>query len=208
MAPDFENVRRHILIRLAEELSPNLTYHSLFHTRDDVLPAAARLGRAARLPAADCLLLETAALFHDTGFLLSYDDHEEHSVLVARATLPRFGYTGDQVEAISTLIRATKMPQRPRGLLQELLCDADLDLLGRADFIELNRKLLQEIVHYTGHSFTIYSWLTGQSKFLEDHHFFTAPARESGDMGKSNNLALMRATLLSLNGSSHSQPFA
>ncbi len=91
MAQDFEEVSRHVYTTFAEKLSPTLTYHSLFHTRNDVLPAVQRLARANELGAGDCLLLETAAVFHDTGFMLSYTDHESHSIEIARRTLPNYG---------------------------------------------------------------------------------------------------------------------
>lgn len=204
MKPDFEQAKLYALGRLATELSPRLIYHSLQHTRDDVLPAAVRLGRASAINDEDFLLLTTAALFHDTGFLLSYENHEDFSILVAREVLPGFGYTPEQVENISRLIGATQMPQRPTCFLQELLCDADLDLLGREDFMRLNRVLLQEMREFQPGFITEDAWLRSQMLFLENHHFFSTAARQYHAAGKARNLALMRASLASLNGSGHS----
>ena len=201
MTPDFEKASRYIFARLARELSPYLTYHSFFHTKDDVLPAAIRLGRASAIGPENCLLLETAALYHDSGFLLSYNDHEQYSILIARETLPDFGYSAEQIESVAELIAATRMPQRPNGLLQELLCDADLDLLGRDDFMSLNRKLLQEISHYSGRAVKEEDWLASQTIFLTNHHFFTPAARELRSSGKWRNIAHMRAAMHSANGS-------
>ena len=188
--------------RLARELSPHLTYHSLRHTLDDVLPASARLGAASGLDAADMLLLTTAALFHDTGFLLSYEAHEDHSILLAQTALPDFGYEAEQIDAITALIGATRMPQRPCGRLQELLCDADLDLLGRDDFLPLNGALLTELRHYSARPISEKVWLQEQTRFLEEHHFFSPAALTLRSAGKARNLALMRAVVGSLNGSS------
>lgn len=198
--PDFDNAKRDIFNRLARELSPHLTYHSLFHTKDDVLPAAIRLGDAAALAADDRLLLETAALFHDTGFLLSYVNHEYHSISIAQNTLPGCGYSANQIDTICDLIAATRMPQSPTSFLQELLCDADLDLLGRDDFMLLNRKLLQEVAHYTTKQFTEETWLADQTIFLANHKFFTRAANDLRAAGKARNLMIMRANLASLNG--------
>lgn len=203
MSPDFEKARRYVFARLAQELSPHLAYHSLAHTKDDVLPAAARLGRFAGLEKEDYLLLETAALYHDTGFLVSYHDHERYSIQIARATLPDFGYSAEQIESIAGLIAATRMPQRPTGLLQELMCDADLDLLGRDDFMQLNRNLLQEISHFNGRTIPEKDWLTAQTSFLVNHNFFTSTARMLRADGKARNIALMQAALLSSNGSGY-----
>ena len=38
MSADYERAKQYALGRLAGELSPHLAYHSLRHTRDDVLP--------------------------------------------------------------------------------------------------------------------------------------------------------------------------
>ena len=202
MKPDFELAKRYVSGRLARELSPHLTYHSLRHTIDDVLPAAQRLGEASALDDAQMLLLTTAALFHDTGFLLAYQAHEDHSILLARATLPDFGYHADQIEDIVDLIGATRMPQRPRGQLQQLLCDADLDLLGREDFMPLNRALLSELRHYSARPIPENVWLYDQTRFLEEHHFFPPAALALRSAGQARNLTLMRAAVASLNGTS------
>jgi uncharacterized protein len=193
--PDFNLASQYVLGRLASELSPNLTYHSLTHTRDDVLPAATRLGQMSGVSGETLLLLETAALYHDTGFLLQYSDHESASIAIARATLPDFGYHPAQIDLIAALIGATRMPQRPQTPLQELICDADLDLLGRDDFIRLNYELYKEVCFYTGQDISDQEWLTDQLKFLEDHGFFTAAAITSRSEGKAQNVVHMRQRL-------------
>jgi len=193
--PDYEGAKRYVLERLSAGLSPDLTYHSLRHTRDDVLPAAMRLGRAAGLDGEGQLLLNTAALFHDTGFLISPDDHERRSIELARATLPGFGYSAAQIEAIEAIIGATRMPQRPQGLLQELMCDADLDLFGRDDFMSLNRNLLTEARRLSGRPISEADWLREQARFMRSHHYFTAAAVASRAEGKARNLARLDAAL-------------
>ena len=200
MEPDFERARIYVLGRLEGELSPHLTYHCLEHTRDDVLPAVLRLGVASGLDEESLLLLATAALFHDTGFLYTYGDHERESINMARGTLPNFGYTPQQIEAVGELIAATRMPQRPATPLQALICDADLDVLGREDFWDLNRKLLAELHYYTSHAIPEETWLRDQTRFLQDHHYFSPAAQALRNAGKARNLALMQYALRSVNG--------
>lgn len=206
MKPNFRRAEQYVIARLSRELSPHLTYHSLYHTRDDVLPAAARLGRASDLDEEECLLLTTAALFHDTGFIVAYEEHEAHSIAMARAALPEFGYAAAQIERIAGLIAATKMPQRPADRLQELLCDADLDLLGREDFMPLNRALLKEVRHFGPRPVTDETWMREQTRFIEEHHFFSPAARALRAAGQAQNQALMRAALASVNGHGHGHP--
>lgn len=189
--------------RLSRELSPHLTYHSLYHTQDDVLPAAARLGRASGLNEEEYLALTTAALFHDTGFIETYDDHEAGSITLARAILPEFGYSPGQIDRVAELITATKMPQHPTDRLQELLCDADLDLLGREDFMRLNQALLSEVRHFSNRPVTDESWMREQTRFIEEHRYFSPAAQALRSAGQARNRALMRAALASVNGHNH-----
>jgi predicted metal-dependent HD superfamily phosphohydrolase len=192
MQPDLERARGYVAERLGRELPPSLAYHNARHTLDDVLPAVERLGRLAGLDDESQLVLSAAALFHDTGFLVSYLDHESHSIAIARHKLPEFGFTPAQINAIVSVIGATRMPQRPVGRLQQLICDADLDLLGRDDFWELNRSLLEETLHTSLNPPDEEAWLCGQLRFLESHSYFTPEARALRDDGKVRNLLQMR----------------
>lgn len=198
---DIESAGQHIYARLERELSPHLLYHSLYHTRDDVVPAAIRLATAAGLGQEEWLILVTAAMYHDAGFLLTYAQHEQGSIHIAREALPTFGYSPEQVANVIDVIAATRMPQKPNGFLQELICDADLNMLGRDDFMQLNRLLLQETRHFSNQPITEDNWYHEQTKFLEGHHFFTRVAHEFLSAGKARNLGRMRSTLASLNGS-------
>lgn len=201
MKPDFKRAQAYVFARLELELSPDLTYHSARHTREDVLPAAICLGRKSRLASRDLLLLATGALFHDIGFVCSYTDHEEESIAIAQAALPEFDYSSDQVETISRIIRATKLPQSPTNLLEQLMCDADLDVLGRSDFWDLSQALLFER-RITGiEMISDADWLVSQERFLLDHTYFTPAAHALRDAGKLRNLELVRLALASQNGS-------
>ena len=86
-----------------------------------------------------------------------------------RQVLPGFDYSAEQLATIVELIAATKMPQRPTSPLAELLCDADLDVLGREDFWPINRQLLDETQHYQGRCIDEAEWLEGQTRFLAEH---------------------------------------
>ncbi len=193
--PQFNAAKAHITDRLSTELSPDLVYHCDRHTLLDVLPAAERLGRMAELDDSSLLCLMTAALFHDTGFLKQYHDHETASEAIALSTLPRFDYTPEQIDKVVTIIDATRMPQQPRCQLQQLMCDADLDLLGRDDFWELNRQLLEETRCFGTFSLSDEAWFSSQIRFLEDHQFFTREAHTLRDAGKALNISRMQRAL-------------
>jgi uncharacterized protein len=173
--PDIEQACAYALGRLAHELSPKLHFHSLTHTRDDVVPAALRLAAQLDLGCEDTQLLRTAACYHDIGFIERRDGHEDVSARIAAATLPNFGYGTDQVAYVVGMIMATKLPQQPTNLLEQIMADADLDSLGRADFFIRNQALRDELAAFD-QLMSDRVWYRNQLNFLRSHHYWTAEA--------------------------------
>ena len=161
-----------ILNKLEKELSDQLTYHGLHHTLD-VLNITKALCDAEKVSPYNRLLLKTAALFHDSGFIINNIEHERLGCSIARETLPRFNYSAKDIEVICGMIMATKIPQSPKNHLEEIICDADLDYLGRDDFYPIGRTLFEELKN-----FNIIQeeekWNRIQVDFLENHDYFTA----------------------------------
>ena len=158
-----------------DRLSPALTYHGKHHTLD-VVAVAERLCAVEKVSKRDTTIVLTAAFLHDIGFLRHYGDHEEHSCRIAEEWLPQFNYTEGSIKKICGLIRATKIPQSPQTRLEEILCDADLDYLGRADFYSIAKTLFQEMKTLQLID-TEDNWNAMQMRFLENHHYFTATNR-------------------------------
>ena len=194
---DWDQARAYVVRRLSEDLPHTLYYHNLAHTLEDVLPAAERLATAAGISAAETLLLRTAALYHDLGYLVRYRDNEIIATALAATTLPHFGYTPEQIYAINEMIMATHMPQTPHSLLQALLCDVDLDPLGREDFFEVNRRLRLELAIHD-HPVSQETWFSEQLHFLTHHTYTTAVARALRNPGKQRNIQLLQECLESL----------
>lgn len=157
--------------KLEKELPANLTYHNVDHTRD-VMKAAAILGEMEHIDAYENQLLQTAALFHDSGFLKTREGHEAASCAFARHYLPDYNFDNDEIEVICSMIMATQLPQSPRNHLEEILCDADLDYLGRDDFFALSDKLFTEL-HAECIIKDLDGWNREQADFLSDHHYFS-----------------------------------
>jgi uncharacterized protein len=161
--------------RLESELAPRLVFHSVWHTRDDVVPAVERFAEMEGVIGDDRLLLLTAAYFHDLGFVELRTGHEVVSIRIAREVLPSFGYQPHQIDVIENIIRATKLPQTPHTLLEQIMADADLDALGRDDYFPRNLLLRQELINFNLPS-TLEEWDEIQLSFLEAHHYFTQAA--------------------------------
>lgn len=197
--PDFEQARRYALERLEHELDPALCYHSIAHTRDEVVPAAERLAAMEGFGGEDLLLLRTAAYFHDVGFVERRAGHELAGVRIAEAALPGFGYTPIQVATVGGLILATRLPQLPTSPLATILADSDLDMLGRDDFLLLNRMLRAELAAF-GTRFSDGEWYAQQGAFVREHRYWTASARRLRDEGKARNIRALEALLAAAGG--------
>ncbi len=167
----FSELKDYMVGRLRNELDSSLTYHSARHTLD-VIESTERLGVAENVNGEEMDLLLVAALFHDSGFLLSMDEHEAHGCILAREILPDHGFTTDAIDEICKLIMATKLPQTPENLLEQIICDADLDYLGRKDFFTLGEGLFTEFLS-RGIVKDFCDWDNLQIKFLSGHRFFT-----------------------------------
>jgi uncharacterized protein len=193
--PDFAGARQYALDRLARELSPALTYHTIGHTRHDVVPAVERLAKGEGIRGEELALLVTAAYLHDIGYVERYQDNEAIAVRIARSTLPCFGFSPAQTELVAGIIMATQLPQTPTGILQQTMADADLDVLGREDYFDRNDALRDELRAVTGYAPSIREWLAGQLAFLQSHRYFTATARALRDEGKQAHIACLLAQL-------------
>ncbi len=168
----YKALKSHILSWLETQLPPHLYYHGLHHTLD-VLKATEELCTAEAVGVHNTILLKTAALFHDAGFIEGAQDHELRSCELARKILPDFEYAIDDIDRIANMILATRMPQSPQNELEAILCDADLDYLGRDDFFPIAQSLFQELKHH-GFVSNLREWDEKQIFFLENHSFFTS----------------------------------
>ncbi len=192
---DFKRARTYALDRLARGLPPWLAYHSLAHTSETVIPAAERLAVVEGVSDYERELVATGAAFHDLGFVIQYIGHEAVGVRIGREVLPGMGFSPEEIEIIAAMILATVLPQSPHTLLECLVADADLAILGQDHFLERNTSLRTELAA-TGKIYTDIAWYRSQLKFLQGHHYWTASARSCFDAQKAENIAAF-ATFLS-----------
>ncbi|MCD6010365.1 MAG: hypothetical protein K0Q79_227 [Flavipsychrobacter sp.] len=179
--------------KLKKELPRNLTYHSAGHIKD-VYKSAKRLAKLEGIKGEDLLLLLTAVLFHDSGFLWQQYEHEKVSCEIVREYLPAYGYNEEQIERICGMILATKIPQSPKNHLEEIICDADLDYLGRDDFFRIGNGLYEELCMY-GILNNEEDWNKLQAKFLEKHKYFTKSGKKLRKEKKLENIATVKSKL-------------
>jgi len=190
---EYEKLNKIILKRLRENLPEHLSYHSVMHVKD-VIDAVEKIAKSEGVNDEDMVLLKTAALFHDTGFLFGSKNHEEKSCEIAAEYLLEYGFSQDQLDKINGMIMATKIPQTPKNHLEQIVADADLDYLGRDDFFVIGDKLFEELSMF-GIVNSERDWNLLQEKFLESHHYFTETAINSRNQKKQDNLDIIKTKL-------------
>lgn len=188
---NFGKVRTFVLDLLGKELPVNLYYHGVHHTMD-VCNAVEELGMEERISGSDLELLRTAAVLHDIGFIEQYENNESVAVRFAHDILPRFGYSQYQINAVADIIMCTRIPQNPGSHVEQVMCDADLDYLGRDDFFTISENLKKEWLAY-GIVSTEEQYNVKQIRFFEEHTYFTKSAKGKRDALKQIHLSRLKS---------------
>ena len=187
----YQQVYDFLMPKLENDLPDHFTYHNAGHTKM-VIAAAEHLAAKENITGDDLVILKTAALFHDAGFLQQADGHEEISCIWAREYLPKYGYNDTQIEEISRIIMATRLPQTPLDHLGQILCDADLFYIGKTEY-DINAANLFNEFRHRGLVKTEEEWQLMQVEFLASHKFFTRAAIEELEPSKQQILKELNA---------------
>jgi hypothetical protein len=190
---DHQAAKAFILAELRVGLPIDRTYHSFEHTLD-VNASTITNAEEEGVGVESLELLKTAALYHDSGFLVEPESHEHGGCVVAQENLPGYGYNAHQIKEICAMIMATKIPQKPMGRLSEILCDADLDYLGRRDFFFVGDLLFNEMKAH-GTLSTRREWNLLQEEFISKHSYFTKTSRALREPTKQEHLEWVRQWL-------------
>lgn len=183
---DNKELKKFVIRELQNGLSEKHTYHGVHHTKSVLEICKLYVGRM-NISETDAFLLYTAALMHDIGFTRTYDNHEEESILIAKEILPGWGFSEEEIEKISGMIRATKIPQKPRNILEQIIGDSDLDYLGTDSFHEISETLYEELLAYNKIT-TRDDWNKLQVKFLQNHAYHTLFAQKHREPVKQKHL--------------------
>ena len=181
-----------------ESIPKKYVYHDITHTQD-VVRVCRQIGLTYGLPMEDMELLQIAAWFHDTGYTNGPEGHEERSYVYAKTFLQNFGYTEKQLEVIAGCIRATKIPQRPVGLMQQIICDADLSHLGEKSYWMRTGKVRQELVVSHNKLMDEEEWLSFELAFMLGQQYHTDVAKELFDKRKFKHVIQLRKQQIRLN---------
>jgi predicted metal-dependent HD superfamily phosphohydrolase len=192
---NYKNAEKYIVKRLAGDLPKGLHYHGIHHTKD-VCEAVERLAIWEGVRGEELYLLKTAALYHDAGFIDSYESNEPIGANLAKEMLPNFGYTEEQIQQVIELIEATKMPQNPKSHLEQIMCDSDLDYLGRTDFYAIAETLRQELVEFGKLEDNPMQWVQMNIGFLSGHKYFTKSSQNRRQPEKNKRIEELKMRLV------------
>ncbi|MGQ1785777.1 adenylate/guanylate cyclase domain-containing protein [Saccharicrinis sp. GN24d3] len=189
----FLDIQEEVLDMMEQNLPEKLYYHNIKHTID-VVTEVELIGWAEGLNEEEILIVKLAALFHDSGHVISYDDHEFHSTVIAKKMLSKYNFPDDMMDTVCGLIMATKFPPEPQNILQKVICDSDLDYLGRTDFIPVSNMLYEELkVRNMIGSFN--EWNQKQLTFIRKHQYYTDTAQNLREVNKNKQIERLERML-------------
>jgi len=169
------------------------SYHNLAHTQN-VVANAGKIARYYKLDDKDFFIVSAAAWYHDTGYNIGGGrDHEQEGAAMAESFLLARGVDQSTIEAVKNCILATKLPQAPKNLLEQIVCDADLYHLGTEEFREQNKQVRKEMEHRFGKEISKHEWRLGTIKLFEFHHYHTDYAHKFLDPVKQQNLEKLKS---------------
>ncbi|MBE9585210.1 HD domain-containing protein [Mucilaginibacter sp. JRF] len=183
-----DEVKEHVIKYFHAHNNPDLVYHNLNHTKN-VVAAAMQIANHYQLSDEDYFIVIAGAWFHDMGYMVDASKHEESSAQVAADYLKHKGVDAAVIAKIQGVIMATKMPQNPKNLLEEIMCDADLFHLGTADQRKTSRQLREEMLLFCKKDISKADWRKKTIELMEGHHYFTDYCRLLLDEQKAKNLA-------------------
>ena len=189
----FMDIQEEVLDYLERKLPENLYYHNIKHTID-VTTEVELIGWAEGVSEEDILLLKLAALFHDAGHTVSYKDHEYYGTVMAREKLASYDFTDEQIDTVCRLIMATKMPPNPKDILECIMCDSDLDYLGRTDFIPVSNALYRELKDHNMIG-SWEAWNEMQLDFISKHQYFTKTAMNLREVNKKQQIERLKQVI-------------
>ncbi|MCH5597531.1 HD domain-containing protein [Niabella ginsengisoli] len=166
-----------------EQHSEDFSYHNLEHTTG-VVAATAELSDHYNLSEREKFIAQAAAWFHDLGYFVDADNHEAESMIMAANFLREKNVDGVTIEEVKSCIKATKMPQKPKNLLEQIVCDADMSHFSTNSFSDKSKRLRKELQSRCGLAISKDAWRHQTICLLEVHKYHTDYARDNWNVKK------------------------
>ncbi|QLE00704.1 HD domain-containing protein [Galbibacter sp. BG1] len=188
MSDIIEKAKTYVSDLLNTKLDKNYLYHNLRHTQR-VVKSATVLAENLNISQNEREILFLATWFHDTGYTVTGEDHEQESCKIATSFLKEHGYEAADIEKVCQTIMATKMGVEPTNLLEEIIKDADSSHLAKESFVNTSEMLRQELNERKVAHYDITEWRKLNIKLLStQHRYYTSYAQNEWSFGKDSNL--------------------
>lgn len=189
----YNKLRNKALKILNSKLSKNLFYHGMHHTID-VLHVVNQYIKRESIDPYDAKLLRIGVLYHDIGFTVSNVDHEVKGAQIAEEFMLEYNFSKEEIKIVKGLIMATKIPQNPKNNLEKIICDSDLDYLGRNDFYPISYQLYKELKSFSQIN-NMKAWYKAQITFLTLHEYHTDFAKKNRQPKKEKRIKELEEAL-------------
>lgn len=183
-----DRTKEFVTKKLATDTKTDSFYHNLRHTQR-VVNSLLELSENEDTTQKEKETLLLAAWFHDVGYTVSHENHEEESCIVAKDFLHKQDTDNNIIESVLTLIMATKKGYEPKNNLEKIMRDADSSHFAKKSFLTSLELLRVELSSLGIANYTIDEWRKENMKFLiNNHRFYTDYAIENWQSGKDKNI--------------------
>lgn len=165
----------------------NHYYHHYEHTLE-VMYRSIYIWQKEKLSLNDIELLAIASLFHDTWFVIEYDNNEPIWAKIAKNYLNSILYPKEKIDIIENIILATIVSREPTNLLESIIKDADTDNLWREDFFDKWERLKKEIETIKNIKILNPDWYHYSLKFVKWHKFYSNSELKEREQTKEKNI--------------------
>jgi len=191
-------VKKYVGRTFREKGSSESYYHNFIHTAE-VVKVTEEISNALGVSNEEKEILLIAAWFHDIGYTESCDCHEDIGIGLATKFLKENDYPQENINKVTSLINATRMPRNPQNLLEEIICDADLHHIGASEFKDKSELFRAELENQKGAKIQEKEWLEHNLKFFNDHKFYTSYAKNKLETQKNINYIKLEKKLKKVN---------
>lgn len=186
-----EQAANHVQAYIDEREDPSLSFHNSIHVKE-VVEAVRKISAHYQLGERDSAIVKIAAYFHDIGYYeAGCIGHEMRGADLAEAFLRQNQVDEEMIVQVRNCILATKPPQDPKNLLEEIVCDADLYHLG-SDWFTIRNKLMRREAEATGVQVDKNEWRRQTIKLLENHKYHTSYCRNLLEEKKQANTSALK----------------
>ncbi|KAF9659707.1 DUF5706 domain-containing protein [Tenacibaculum sp. Mcav3-52] len=183
-----QETEQFVIDLLNENLDKNFVYHNIAHTQR-VVEKSLELIEGENFSEEQQQILTLAAWFHDVGYTVNPENHEEEGIKIATEFLKSKKVLGSVIDEVSKLIASTKMGAKPKKQLEKVLRDADCSHVGSKNYTDFNELLRKERELVCKRKIKTVEWDDANLEFLTKHRFYTSKASKLWEKQKSKNIA-------------------